>query len=550
MKLNLVKINKIIRNPLFLLFVVFVAGVFLRLFNIWDNFTFGYDQGRDAQRILDIVNFKNFKLVGQETDIPGIFHGALSYYVLALVYFIGNFNANYPAIFLSIINALGIFLVYYFSVLLFKDKRIGLVAGLLWAVSYEQANFSRFISNASAMSIVSIIFFLGLAIFLFKKKNWGLTLSVIGLALSVQLNFYLIFLSVFYIIFYFIYRPRIEKKFIFFNFILLLFLFSPYIIAELKWNFMMSKSLISYVTSHKGSLDLIGSLSRYITKTSEAFYFSFLAIDKLFVIPIFLAFTAFAFVKIKENKIKYFFFIWLFSTLPLFLFSSGVLETQLINTTLFPPLTILFAYFLIEFVLKRKLILLIIALLLIIASNYSLFYKDGFKEIKLLSIQNFTLKDEKNLIDYTYQSSKGKEFSICALTNPLYVNVLWSYLYGTYGKDKYGYVPYWAGQEQVISSNNLPYDKKHVPLRYLIIEPASGIPDYAKPVFVYMEDNTSSLVAEKKFSDLVVQKRTLNTDLSIFNDTQGLNNKEILSIKSVINSNPRFSCYTTYNSDN
>lgn len=549
MNLNLAKTYKVIRNPLFILFIIFIAGVFLRLFNIWDNFTFGYDQGRDAQRMLDIVNFKNFKLVGQESDIPGIFHGVLSYYVLAVVYFIGNFNANYPAIFLSIINALGVFLIYYFSLLLFNNKRIGLVSALLWAVSYEQFNFSRFISNASAMSIVSIIFFLGLAIYIFKNKNWGLTLSVIGLALSVQLNFYLIFLSVFYLIFYLIYKPNIKKKFVFLNCLLLIVLFSSYILAELRWNFMMSKSLIAYLSSHQGNLNLIGSLTRYITKTSEAFYFSFLTINKSFFILIFLTLILFAWVKIKDSKRKYFFFIWLFSTLPLFLFSSGVLETQLINTTLFPPLTILLAYFLVEFFLKRKFIYLFVLLLIITGSNLLLFYNDNFKAIKLLSIQDFTLKDEKNLIDYTYKSAAGKEFSICALTNPLYVNVLWSYLYATYGKDKYGYVPYWSGQEQITGMNDLPYDKKHTPLRYLIIEPASGIPDYAKPVFVYMEDNTSSLVDEKKFSDLVVQKRTLNTDLSIFNDTQRLSNKEILSIKSIVASNPRFSCYTTYSSD-
>ena len=64
-----------------------------------------------------------------------------------------------------------------------------------------------------------------------------------------------------------------------------------------------------------------------------------------------------------------------------------------------------------------------------------------------------------------------------------------------------------------------------------------------------MEDNTSSIIEEKKYTDLIVQKRILNQDLSTFKDTQGLGKKEIDSIKSIIKVNPRFTCYTTYSKD-
>ena len=93
-----------LKNPIAVLILILIIGIFFRLFNIWDNFTFGYDQGRDAQRISDIMTFKNLKLVGQESDIPGVFHGALTYYLLAPIHFLSNSNPNYSAIFLSIIN--------------------------------------------------------------------------------------------------------------------------------------------------------------------------------------------------------------------------------------------------------------------------------------------------------------------------------------------------------------------------------------------------------------------------------------------------------------
>ena len=90
------------------------------------------------------------------------------------------------------------------------------------------------------------------------------------------------------------------------------------------------------------------------------------------------------------------------------------------------------------------------------------------------------------------------------------------------------------------------YDKKHVSQRYIILEPSIGVDGYAKKVFIYMEDHTSTLEEEKKFGDLIVQKRTLNTDLGKFNNSQELSSKEIKSIKSIIKDNPRFTCYTTY----
>lgn len=548
MKINLKLIKKLIKNPLFILFLIFVFGAVLRLFNIWDNFTFGYDQARDAQRMLDIVNFKNLKLLGQESDIPGVFHGVLSYYVLALAYLIGGFNPNFPAIFLSLINISAIFLIYFTTNILFNDKRVGLLAAFFWAVSYEQINFSKFISNASPMGIASLLFFMGLAIFIFQKKNIGLTISVIGFALSVQTNFYLFYLLIFYVVYFLIFKPKIGLKVLLLNFVLMLALFAPYLIAELKWKFMMTKSLLNYLLSHKQTFDLIGGINRYIIKTSQALHYSLLALGKEISFALFLLFSIFTWFKIKEFKTRLFFFIWLFATAPLFLTFSGVHETQLINTTLFAPLSILAAYVFIN-IKSAKNIILVLGILIVFVSNMYLLVSDNFKAIRLLSIQNFTLKDEKNLIDYTYASAGGKPFSICALTNPLYINVLWSYLYSTYGKNTYGYVPYWAGQEQVVDSNNLPYDKNHVPLRFIILEPNAGISDFIKPVFIYMEDNTSTLTEEKKYTDLIVQKRILNEDLSTFKDTQSLSKKEIDSIKSIIKANPRFTCYTSYSKD-
>lgn len=542
------QIRHLFRKPIFILLIILIVGIFFRLFNIWDNITFGYDQARDAQRILEIVTFKDFKLLGQESDIPGVFHGVLTYYLLAPVYFLGGFNPNFPAIFFSMVNLSGILLLYLASMVIFKSRKAGLIAGFFWALSYEQANFSRFISNASAMSISTTILFLGLAIFIFKKKDWGLIVSVVGFALSVHFNFSQIYLILVYPLLFFIFRPKLNKKIIVYSLFVLFLILSPFILAELKYHFNTTKALISYMQYHRGGFDFFGNGSRYVSRTSETIYYSFLTLNRVVAFLSFVIISILGLKLIKNRKTIIFLYIWLFSNLPLFVFNSGVLETQIVNSSFFAPFTLLVAYCLSRIDIKRKLYLAIFvaSLLIVLLSNLYLFYKDNFKEIWILSTQNITLRDEKKLIDYTYQSSGGKSFSICALSNPLYSNILWSYLYNWYGKDKYGYTPYWSGQEQVSTTNNLLYDRNHVPQRYIIMEPSIGVGGYAKKVFIYMEDHTSTVVEEKKFGDLIIQKRTLNTDLSKFTNSQELSRTDIKSIKSVIKDNPRFTCYTTY----
>ncbi|MGH7246299.1 MAG: hypothetical protein ACREGI_05215, partial [Candidatus Levyibacteriota bacterium] len=77
------------KKELIFLFAIFLFGFLLRIYNLHDNIIFGYDQARDAQRIFGIITLQNFKLVGPETDIPGVFNGPLFYYLLAPVYLIG-----------------------------------------------------------------------------------------------------------------------------------------------------------------------------------------------------------------------------------------------------------------------------------------------------------------------------------------------------------------------------------------------------------------------------------------------------------------------------
>lgn len=544
-------ISIIEKKTLFVLCCIVALGLFLRVFNLKDNTIVAYDQARDAQRVMEILNMK-LKIVGPETDIPGVFNGPLFYYILTPIYAITHFNMNYAALFFVLINTSGIVLIYLSSLILFKDKKIALISALLWAVSFEQMNFARFISNASPMSISTILFFLGIAIALFRKKDIGLIISIVGLAAAIHFNFYLVYLFIFYPVFFIVFKYKPSAKLTIASLLLLVLLLSPFVVAEIKWQFMATKSLINYAVRQSSGYStefftsIISNGERYFDRITEAIGYSLFSYGKLIGFLILCLFLELIWKNRKskdEKKTFLFLCIWFFSTLPLFLFKSGVLNAQVINSSIFAPLTVIFGsgiYYLYKSSAPKSIKILIIVLILI--SNMSQMAADNFQSIKLFATQPLTLVNEKKVIDYSYNSAKREKFTICAVTNPLFINTLWSFLYSTYGTDKYGYVPYWSGQKQVQNKSYLPYGNK-TKLRYLIIEPLGGIPDVAKETTQYLEDKVSYLVEEKKFGDIIIQKRIIPSDKTNLFDSQNLSPERKRDMEGISRIEPRYNCF-------
>lgn len=536
------------KHALLLVCLLFFAGIFLRSINLWNNIIFAYDQGRDAQRIADIISLSHFKLVGPETNIPGVFNGPFFYYLLAPIYAIFRFNPNFVALFVLLANALSIFLLYYFSQILFKTKIVSVLAAFLWAISYEQANYARFLSNASFMGISALIFFLGLALYFLREKDIGLPISVIGFSLGVQFNFYLIYLAVFYPLFFILFKRRmVDAKNLLVSIGLFILFFSPFMIAELKWHFLATHSLWQFVTGQSTLLTISESFGKYIQSFAGPIYNSLFSFNFFIGFLLTVALIIYSLFIIENKKILLFFYLCFFSTLPLFGFSTGVLDGEVINAPILAFYTILYALGITWLFKSQKYKFFGVTLLIIIVlSNASLFIRSQFRDLTMFSMQPLILKDEENAIDYTYKSSHGQPFSICAVSNPLFVNTLWGYLYHWYGLETYGYLPFWSGQKQDLTESLLPYDVNHVRERYLIVEPLGGISLDSFKAVVYLEDNTSKLVEVKQFGSITVQKRTLQEEPRAFLDTQKLTPADIVAIKNFVSKDVRYTCYNSY----
>jgi hypothetical protein len=90
------------------------------------------------------------------------------------------------------------------------------------------------------------------------------------------------------------------------------------------------------------------------------------------------------------------------------------------------------------------------------------------------------------------------------------------------------------------------YDTKKTGVRYLIIEPPVGIPFEAVQATIYMEDQVSKIIEEKKFGDYTVQKRVFLKKNEDIIDSQNLTKDDISLAKGRINADPRYSCFNDY----
>src|SRR3990172_9177678 len=156
------------------LFLIFLLALSLRwLFLPKAAITFGYDQARDAYIAGEIIN-GDFKILGPSVSgVPGLYHGVLYYYVIAPFYLIGQGNPLFAAYGLSLINSLGVFIIFYFTYLITRKIAPSLLTALIYAVSYEVIQYSTWLSNPSIALIFVPLFYVGLYKWLKDNSSIG-----------------------------------------------------------------------------------------------------------------------------------------------------------------------------------------------------------------------------------------------------------------------------------------------------------------------------------------------------------------------------------------
>lgn len=496
----------------FVLLLVFVLAYALRvLFLPQFALTFGYDQARDAYVSQQILT-GDIKVLGPPASTPGLYHGVFYYYLLAPAYWLGKGSPIVAAYWIALLNAAAVFIVFYLAYLFTKKKAAGLLAAFLFAISFEATQYAVWLSNPTIGVWTVPLAWLGLWAWIKERKRWGPLLAAIGLGLSIQAEVFLLYHAAPFALWLWLSRKRITKNQLlgFASFFLLSI--SSMIIAEVKFGF-RSLSGVAQLLVAQDPLVAAKSLGDFITlylnQLGRVFAFNSypgnVGYGGVFVLLL-LAASLLAW-KRKAVSWQPFLATWLLSHITVV--SVGGTSTPFLLVGIGPAVSILIGIYLYNWWRERQKVLAVFVLLVMLFGNMSMILKENPKGQTIFAIQkDMVLKKQFAAIDYTYQEAKGEPFSINSLTSPLWINIVWTYLYKWYGLPEYGYIPQWHGRDQVGQLDSLPKTAEGTELYFLVLEPMGGIPLRYLDETISQEDAVSELVDEKYFGELRVQKRT------------------------------------------
>lgn len=489
-----------------IVFVIFAFAIFVRLLYLNENVYFSFDQARDSFFALDILK-GDVRLIGPPSAAStSLFAGPLSLYLYSIIYFIFGENPEILSIFFRVYNAFGVFLVFIIGNKIF-GKKVATLSSFLFAISYEQSQYSLFMSHQPLAILPVLLFYLGLVLLISDKNQKGLFVSMLGLGLSIQFHYvYLLLIPIFFLIIIFFRKsiPKLKIKFIVISVATFLIGISTYIFSEIKFDFQTLRGLgtLGAGTSFRVNEALL-AVNRFFHDTFYADY-------KLTPIVIILIIAGLFYFKNSQDfsQKRWFLLFWLVGGILPYLLSGT--SSYYYSAAATVSLLIIFSFFVFE-INKKIPILSLILIGVVIFNNLNLIISNNPNgPNKDIVIQpGMVLKNEKAAIDYMYKNF-SENFSVKSIGIPLQVNTTWSYLFEWYGKEKYGFIPTWIGKPAEGFPGNLEFETKRSDLpktQYVVIEPLIGVQDSDISIFFREENYFTKLVEEKKFGTITVQKR-------------------------------------------
>lgn len=494
-----------------ILILIFLLAIFLRFIYFPQNIYFGFDQARDAFMSQEILE-GDLKVVGPPTGVEGWFHGPLYYYIYAPIYQISSGNPEYVAAFLRISNALGILLVFLIGLVIF-NKWVGVISAFLFAVSFEQTQYALYFNHPSLAVLTVILFYLGLSLLIFKKKQKGLIVALLGLGLSLQFEFVLIYLFLIFVLILFLFRksiPKINKQNIILAITFFLFSTLTFILVEIKFNFRSVSIFLSLVSSTKSNQYEINKILGNIYLISQRLINDNIISNSIGIILIGLLIILIF--KSPNIRLKLLFLlIWFISGILPFLNNKSSTPLYYYSVGASVSLLIFYAFIIQKIFTRNKIIALVLLIIPVISNIYLITTNNKYGSIATINVQSgMLLSDEKKVIDYIYNNSLGNPFAVNAISMPLNINTTWSYLFEWYGMQKYGFIPIWGGDTasgypgnlKIVSSRStLP---KH---QFLIVEPSRGIRPALIENMLREENYFTKIIREERIGEFIVQTR-------------------------------------------
>jgi len=508
---------------------IFLLGLAMRSPEILaGNYLFGFDQGQNYMRAYDIAVNHKLTLIGAEVGsgsagVPGLFHGPGFYYLLAvmLLLFKGD---PYGGLVLMWVAGVATMLVVFLTARKMFGEKVALVSLFLVSIAPLLAPQSRFVWGPHVGSLFIALYFY--ALYRMAEKSWlwtFLTCFLAGILYHFELAIAvpLLFVAAIALVYYRLFNRRIIAAAIA-GVVLSL---CPMLLFEVRHGFMATRGIIHNVTTKKevktddleaqkqGDFHLAQKQYQFIANFRDTFVFEYGKVPpNLYMLFLgVLALVTIRGVTMGENSRvkKYFGLLGLSvpATILVFLPLRGAIWPYYLIHLHFVYIYAL-AYATVTIWsraarLSRHLPLLVAYFA---ASGFLLFFglsmlQGTVARLKLNWLVDYydyggkdKIKGKRAIIDYVYADAAGKPFSVFVFMPPVYT---WpyDYLFLTYAKEKYGYVP---------SS-----EKKGI--AYMIIEMDGTKPwSYKGWLETVIKDGTPVWERYLMPSDHVLQKRQFN----------------------------------------
>lgn len=537
----MVKASSSMKNKVLIIGII-ILGLILRLL-FFKSVTFFYDQARDAFSAMNIWQGDPIKVLGPTSDIPGVNHGPLYWYIISPTLAISDGNILYAKVLLILINLLGIYFIYDLSKNLFKNKAIALTSSFLYAISFEAVAYGRWLSNPNLALITIAISFWSLWKFI-QGKKWAFITLLISWGLSIQFEIFMVYQIIVFIVIWLALQgqriPKISTKVLIYGIFGFLAAISTYILAEIKFHFQATIAIFNFLSIQKSlGQSFVGMFNSYIERLVNIFYLNFWGINLFFAGLMAGLILLIAFQKTKSGEYKkefVFLLIWLFSPVVINFFSGP--NSNFVSLGALFPAIIVSSFFLNSLAKKWK-VLMYVAFALIIFSNLNLILSKNKEGDVLFTVQKqMILKDELSVIDWTYKEAGGKPFKLNTYTQPIFINSTWAYLFNWYGKSTYGYMPIWWGEKQVdVAGANVKFaDETATNFEFFIIEPgATGDDNFLKAVKI-LENGRSKVVKTERIGYFTVEEREITNNFTftsgdVFRVIKGTDLRELQKVQ-------------------
>ena len=502
--------------------IIAVVALAIRLYGVGDGIIFGYDQARDAYRVTDFIKNGNLMLLGPETDIPGVHHGVGFYYLLVLPYAISQ-SPVVATVFFVVLHSAFVLFLYASIIEVFHSKTIAVITALLFAVSFEMVQYSRWLSNPTLGALA--LYALWFCLVRYTRGHANSLVHAFFLAgIAIHFQLFLLYAGLFVFVLPFFFKKQFRWGMYLKGVCVYFFFLIPFVLAEIKFNGQLVESFSQFFANSRVYHGPLEILSKIVFRMESVITHVLAPEFPALALPIFFGSLVYSLFHLTTQKISTevksalrLLLIWHFFSYSVYIFSSGAVGTEFSFVGGVVSIIVIVGFVIGDLLVKPKFYTFMLGLssiLVLIHIHKSI--TSAYLGSYLFSVQQqLTYGLEKDIVDYVYAGSdQSEKFSICTLTNPFYVNTMWAYVFSTYGLQTYGFVPYWAGsnQEAYLGGKDLPVDTKKPSLRYLIYEPRWGMPDYMPGFFRSIEDHVSDIAETKHFGEFIVEKRTLKPD--------------------------------------